>query len=392
MPRNFTLCALTMLLLGPALSMQAATLSLSAPLSRAVFQRDAANQATVPVAGTLSGDVTRLEARAIVMDGFTGISTGWQVIASEPSGETFRGQLHVPAGGWYRIETRALDGPLEVAQSSVERVGVGEVFVTAGQSNSANHGDNRGANNRQQPVDDRVSAYDGNIWRIADDPQPIATGGSGSPWPALGDIIAAAYDVPVAFYSVGWGGTSVGQWVPGASGPDSGPLYDRLQAAVQNLGAEGFRAVLWHQGESDNLGNTSTADYAARLESVIAQSRVDAGFDVPWGVALVSYVNAANPLDQQIVDGQLQVIANDSLVFQGPNTDTMVVPYRGGSNFTGIHFNEDGLREHARRWFHELRANGIIVPEPASMLLLLLSLAWIPLQSRRCRREERRLR
>ena len=389
MPRYFLLPTLLCLAATHLASALGASVSLTEPLSRAVFQRNADNLATIPIAGTYSGNVTSIEARAIVMDGFTGISTEWQVVESGPTGETFRSQLAVPAGGWYRIETRVLDGGQAVGQSSVERVGVGEVFVTAGQSNSANHGsDGLSIDNPQQPTDDRVSAFNGIEWRIANDPQPVATGTGGSPWPALGDLVSATYQVPVGFYSVGWGGTTVGDWVPGAAGPDATPLYNRLQAALQSLGPAGVRAVLWHQGESDNALNTSTTDYAAQLESVIAQSRIDAGFDVPWGVALASYIDRFDPLDQQIVDGQLQVIANDPLVFAGPNTDTMVIPYRNGVNFTGIHFNDEGLREHARRWFQELQANQLLVPEPTSLCIVVLGLSWLlPV---RCRRQQRR--
>jgi hypothetical protein len=46
----------------------------------------------------------------------------------------------VPAGGWYTLGVRATVTGRLVAEVLVERVGVGEVFVVAGQSNAANHG------------------------------------------------------------------------------------------------------------------------------------------------------------------------------------------------------------------------------------------------------------
>jgi hypothetical protein len=49
-------------------------------------------------------------------------------------------------------------------------VGVGEVFVVAGQSNSANHGAEK-----QVTKTKRVSAFDGTGWQLADDPQPGPT-------------------------------------------------------------------------------------------------------------------------------------------------------------------------------------------------------------------------
>jgi len=116
--------------------------------------------------------------------------------------------------------------------------------------------------------------------------------------------------------------------------------------------------VLWHQGESDA---------AARLEAVIAQSRIDAGFDVPWGVAIASYRPGVGG-DPDVTGGQYLVIANDPLVFLGAMTDDMIVPYRDGVGYTGIHFNEAGLREHGYRWADAVYFQ--ITPEPSTLLLL----------------------
>ncbi|MDX9722733.1 MAG: sialate O-acetylesterase [Myxococcota bacterium] len=212
--------------------------------------------------------------------------------------------------------------------------------MTAGQSNSANHG-----SPAQRVQDERVLAHDlVSSWHPAHDPQPIATGSGGSPWPLLGELLVARLEVPVGFVSVGWGGTSIAQWQPG------GTLYPRLQGALQFLGPQGCRAVLWHQGESDNIADTSTASYAAQLQTLIAQSRVDAGFALPWGVALVSFLSGYG-VDPAVVAGQQQVIDQDPLTFLGPNTDELdATTYR----FDGAHFNALGLQEHARRWAEAL--------------------------------------
>lgn len=52
----------------------------------------------------------------------------------------FHAKIDLAAGGWYRMEVRAIAGVKTVAKASVERIGAGEIFVVAGQSNSANHG------------------------------------------------------------------------------------------------------------------------------------------------------------------------------------------------------------------------------------------------------------
>jgi hypothetical protein len=86
-----------------------------------------------------------------------------------------------------------------VGKATVDRVGVGEVFVVAGQSNSANHGEEK-----LVPTDDRVVtlAPDG-VWRVAADPQPGASGDGGSFLPALGDRLEAEFDVPIGLVACG---------------------------------------------------------------------------------------------------------------------------------------------------------------------------------------------
>jgi hypothetical protein len=350
--------------------------ALFGPSERAVFQRDANGVARVPLSGLVGADVDRVEARALVMPGFTGRNTEWQTIGTA-NGQLV-GDLELPAGGWYRIETRGYRGEEVLPGDTLERIGAGEVFVTAGQSNSANHG-----NPPQQTSSDLVSAMAANgVWQTANDPQPIATGGGGSPWPILGDLLVERLGVPVGFVSVGWGGTTVGQWLPGASGPDAEPLYDRLRDALQALGPNGARAVLWHQGESDALVATPAGVYAERLEELIESSRRDAQFDIEWGIALASFLPAnSEASEQEILAGQLDVITADAFTFQGPETDDLVGP---AWRWDDIHFNTAGLREHAGRWADIITAR--IVPEPAALHLAGSGLLLGMLRRRQTRR------
>jgi lysophospholipase L1-like esterase len=336
-----------------------AQLNLAGPTTRAVFQRDDANQASVPLKGTYGSSPLTIEARATGEGGVP--ITSWQVIDASPTGGNFAGSLTLPAGGWYDIEVRGLAGMTETGSASVDRVGVGDVFVTAGQSNAANHGTPR------QTADDRVSAlvsWSTGQWRQANDPQPIASGSDGSPWPAFGNAMVVQNDMPIGIISVANGGTTVGNWLPGDT------LYGRLRDALQYLGPHGAKAVLWHQGESDAIEGTSTATYASRLSTIIAQSRIDAGWDVPWGVAIASYHNTPT-LEQraQVVAGQHQVIDNDPLVFQGPDTDDF---HNIGYLWDNVHFNALGLQAHGRMWADAVASFFEPIPEPTSATLLAL--------------------
>lgn len=340
-------------------------------LERRVFQRHD-DRGTVKLNGQYAGPVTRIEARAVPVAGYAGTATDWTVIDSSLSGGSFAGAMQL-APGWYSVEMRAFNGATQVAANAIDRIGVGEIFITAGQSNSANSGQTR-----QTASNEASLMYTHLGWERAADPQPFATATGGSPWPDLGDLLVDQHGVPVGFYAVGVGGTRLDQWVPGSSTH----YYDRIQAAIQNLGGD-FAGILWHQGESDASAGTSTADYIARLEQLIALSRLDADWDVPWGVALVSYLpgnSAANMA--RIIAAQRAVIEADPLVFQGPYTDLYI-----GSQwrYDNVHFNDAGLRLHAQLWMEA--ANSIMsVPEPISVATMLLAGASVGGYLRRRRR------
>jgi len=314
---------------------------LSTPITRAVYQRGSNNVARIPISGFCSSGLDAIEARAVVRPGYHGSNTGWVAIDSSP-GSAYSNDL-VVAGGWYDIEVRAIRGGVGVFTTRVERVGVGENFITCGQSNSASHGAPA-----QTPVDDRINVLNLNtgVWQKDADPQPYASGAGGSAWPDFGDLLALRADVPVGIVPVGQGSTTVANWVPG-----TGAHYAKIALAISSLKPYGgFRSILWHQGESDSIAGTAAATYASRLNSIITQSRADAGFAVPWGVALASYhpdVAATASNQAKVIAGQWLVITNTPGVFKGAATDSF---HTNGWLADAVHFNDVGLRDHGRQW------------------------------------------
>ncbi|MDH4391459.1 MAG: sialate O-acetylesterase [Aquabacterium sp.] len=322
------------------LSASAAAFEVRSPQARQVIQRTGTTT-DVAVRGTAPG-ADQVQARLVARAGYAGASTAWAPLAVDNTGR-YAGVVPAVAGGWYDLEVRSQRGAVNLPVSAVERVGVGEVFIIAGQSNSANWG-----SAAQTPGDDRVSAlaaaYSG--WQWARDPQPHANGGRGSPWPAFGTRFAADTGLPVAVVAVGVGGTVVAQWQPTAS------LYPRLKSAIQALGQRGFRAVLWHQGETDAYRCTSTDAYVALLNTLIKASRDEAGWPVPWGVATASQLPSATAVCKQAIDAaQAQVVANTPGVFAGPNTNGY---FAAGLTWDRVHFNAEGLTTHGQAWVQAL--------------------------------------
>ncbi len=91
-----------------------------------------------------------------------------------------------PGAVWHRVEVRGVQDDETVAETAVEHVGVGEVFIVAGQSNAANHG-----SVNQVTKSQLVSSFDGKHWSIANDPQRGASADGGSFMPAFDDAMTA---------------------------------------------------------------------------------------------------------------------------------------------------------------------------------------------------------
>jgi hypothetical protein len=322
------------------------------PRERQVFQRADAGPTTVTVQVVAPTTIGRLVASVRPAGGGETIAQG--ELAKRPGGRAdstslFTAELRVPAGGWYRlgISVDGIAGPLEM--TSVERFGVGEVFLVAGQSNSTNHGDERIASQ-----DDRVSSFDGARWALAADPMPGAqdSSGGGSPWPTCGQALVEAWKVPVAFSICGFGGTSVEQWQKDAAPIDPSTqktLFDGLATRAQALGS--FRAILWHQGETDAARGMSRADYAARFRALRDALAQDTGTKAPWVVANVSFVPGELPAKMEEIRAAQQALWKEKVALQGPDTDDLLDEMRAKDR---IHFSKVGLEAHGKRWAERL--------------------------------------
>ena len=348
----------------------AAELLILSPLDWQVVQRETKAAGKVPLRG--ERPVGAVIAWRVTGDAAAGVlPTGWQKIAANAEGREFSATLTLPAGGWYRLEVRALRGAETLAETNVAHVGVGEVFVVAGQSNSANHGEEK-----QTPRSGKVAAFNGKIWQPANDPQPGASGGGGSFLPPFGDALVERFKVPVGLVATGVGATSVREWLPrGTRFPNpptltgqvtqlasgewecQGTIFANFTARLKQLGPRGFRAVLWHQGESDANQRDATRTlpgelYRKFLEQLIRDSRREAGWDAPWFVAQVSYHVPGDEASPDIRAAQAS-LWQDGLALAGPDSDALKgeLRERGGK---GVHFSGPGLREHAARWVEKV--------------------------------------
>ena len=333
-----------------------AQLQISHPMARLVVQRGADGNGRLYVSGRFTGTVDRVEAQLTAVSAGQGVDTGWQTVQTNPANNLFLGYV-TGAGGWYVLTVRTIVGATVTAQTTVQPVGIGEVFITAGQSNARGLGigDNDLGSNT-----DRVNAIDSINHSYPPGAQALVSSGDPSPvavfkpltatrkvfpmaesswaWGELGDYVVNRYNVPVAFYVVGWDGSTVENWINSANGiptcnryycvenwPNLQPYTNLKNVLTYYASVAGVRAILWHQGEAEYGDATSGSipDYANRLTALIQKSRQDfGGKNIPWLVARTSFDGSVTRPD--VILAQQQVINTSGLnVFQGPLSDTI---------------------------------------------------------------------
>lgn len=342
---GITILTVSILMLGTAHRARAEgiALTLHSPRNLQVVQRAANNEGPILVSGRVRAACNRVEAKITGTSASGTLPDRWRRVTLDPVTGAFRSSFPTTAGGWYKVEVRAALKDKSVVTSTVEKVGVGEVFVGTGQSNSTNSGQFK-----IQQHSGMVSSFSGTDWRIADDPQPGThdRSGGGSFWPALGDAMYDHYKVPIGVAVTGHGGTSVNQWQPDhAMG-----LFPWMMTRIHQLGPGGFRAVLWHQGESDV--QMPVDEYVAKMTTVIERSKAEAGWDFPWFVAMVSYHNPEHT-SWPNTRAAHKKLWDTGVALQGPDTDTLTGDNRDFDG-KGIHFSPKGLALHGKMWADEV--------------------------------------
>jgi beta-glucanase (GH16 family) len=359
------------LLISPA-CVRGADLVIQSPRDYEVFQRDSLTAGAVRLHGKGNAEADVWQYRLIQKPkAGEGRVDPWRDFPSALQKDRFDFFVSAPTGGWYQLEIRGLKAGDVIASGFVDHVGVGEVFLIAGQSNAGNHG-----SERQLSESGLVSSFDGKKWNIANDPQKGASGSGGSFLPSFGDKVAQRFNVPVGLVPMAAGGTSVREWLPegtpfqqqtttgkGVRKNDNGLwesdgiLFNALTSKLEERGSHGVRAVLWHQGESD-AGQArsgypadrqiSGEQYTQFLTTLVTSARSKAGWSVPWFTAQTTYHSEVDASDSEFREAQSRMWKNGTTL-QGPDTDALRAEFR-----QGVHFNAAGLQKHGELWAQQV--------------------------------------
>lgn len=185
----------------------------------------------------------------------------------------------VPAGGPYRIETymdyEGWDGLSCTRGDMVHHIGVGDVFVIAGQSNAAGRA--------KDPVEDppEIGVHllrDSGKWDLAAHPLGETTGSvhlghfenhnpGHTPWLHFAKILKRTLGYPIGLVMCAYGGSPLRWWNPAENGALTKNMLEML--ADYDLHP---KAMLWYQGEAEGFEN-SAETYFDRFSAFVASVR-----------------------------------------------------------------------------------------------------------------------
>jgi hypothetical protein len=338
------------------------------PPARMVYQRNQAGNTKVYVTGTYTAAVDRIEARLNTRSGEPGAQIGWTEIAN-PTGNVFSGFL-TATGGRYDLEVRGIKDNVQVGSTvTVEKVGVGEVFLIVGHSNAAAaESEMVGATsdlvNSINPMAD-MNLRDRYLNSgSADDLPPLQptalcqTCGIAPMgeypwfWSRLGDLLVNSLQVPVLFYGAAFGGSNMGSFYKSAYNLpfDHGfikysirmPYTNVRNAMNKYVPRTGIRAILSGHGVNDL--DTTRAGFVFRSEMVIAKSREEANYpNLAWMIATSCYNDGVKA---DITAAQNDLIDPSKHIFRGADLNQI----DNSGRYDKLHFNEAGQIRAAELW------------------------------------------
>ncbi|MEI6809258.1 MAG: sialate O-acetylesterase [bacterium] len=248
-----------------------------------IFQQNASGTADISVAGRWEGagvPTATVELRLVREDNAVPVAMhlDWQPATTNKDGTWSATLQNVPSGGLYRLETHVRPNMYNAIEWSTRGdirhfLGVGDLWIIAGQSNSAGYG--RGP--CYEPPELGLHLFNNAMkWALASQPLNETTGsmhlenceGGNSghgPWIHFARLVKQQVNHPIGLVQVSLGGSALASWNP--TEPGNHPLYE-LMMRVHNAVGGRVRGILWYQGCSD--AGTATMDtYGKRFIAAV---------------------------------------------------------------------------------------------------------------------------
>jgi len=249
----------------------------SGPSDWQVLQQDQDGYACITVSGRwVSPESGKVEVRLVYEA--TGMPVGrgldWQAAATTPDGGWAATLVRAPAGGLYRLETRYnpranLAGEWSARGDMRHFLGVGDLWVIAGQSNSAGYG--KGPAYDPPELGVHLLRNSGS-WALAAHPLNDSTATQHpanreaanpvhSPYLHYARTLKRCLNHPIGLVQAALGGSPLSAWNP--TEPGGAVLFHNMVRCVECAGGR-VKGVLWYQGESD-ADAVNGPTYAARF-------------------------------------------------------------------------------------------------------------------------------
>jgi len=216
-------------------------------------------------------------------------------------GENWSVLLDIPAGGPYTITSSMTEMKNEnwsewgTRGDIISHVGVGDIYVIAGQSNSAGYGKDF----IYDPPEMGVHIYKNNkSWTLATHPLQDSTGAVSNPNRDIANTGHSLYlsfakylkrdlGYPIGLVQTSQGGSALSAWNP----EEDGILYRNMIERIEECGGK-IKGVIWYQGCSETNKGEDSQSYIERFslmrENLFRDLKCE---DIPFIVFQISYCN-----------------------------------------------------------------------------------------------------
>ncbi|MCX5642791.1 MAG: hypothetical protein NTY10_06160 [Candidatus Omnitrophica bacterium] len=252
-----------------------------------IFQKDSDGKAVISLEGTYSfsepQDLGAVLVRVVSENSQIPVCSenDWTPALTQTD-KTWSVKIKVPAGGLYRIETSLLvkDVVLEwgLHGDFIHHIGVGDLWVIAGQSNAAGYG--RGEVDDGPELGIHILRND-EKWDIASHPLNDTRGNNHpnlefanpghSPFLNFAKVLKKTLGYPIGLIQTSLGASPLSQWNP-QENPDA-PLYRNMLHCIGLSGGK-ITGVCWYQGCSDTT-DILCHSYLERFGQFVESTRRD---------------------------------------------------------------------------------------------------------------------
>ena len=326
------------------------SITMSSPSDYQLLQRNGSSQANIAISGTYTGSPTTIEAR------FNGGS--WSTITASPSGGNYSGTLSSQSAGQGSVEVRFSNATSITTSKSY--VGIGDLFVIAGDSNGVGQGT---SNQSYSHASLKASLFKNNdSWGELVDPTDSNSGQSGSRasydtsiggslWPLFATSYMADRGIPVGFIAAAKNGSAISgtasatSWQRKTSNPtDTTTLYGDMSTKITAAGGS-IKAVLFFEGANDlRIVTPSNYNlYKTYLNTFVNDVMSDFGVKTMHSIVgdcIPAYFADCGPLSDIHYSRQMvyDVWGTNSNIFAGP---TLYDINKDSPDGDGIHYRSN---------------------------------------------------